>query len=59
MPNATTIYLTRVEAHIDGDTRFPALGDEWTLTSATAHPADDRHAYSFEFQVYERADLAP
>ncbi len=55
LPLTATVYLTHVEAEIDGDTHFPALPErEWQLVSSEAHPADDRHAYAFEFRVYAR-----
>lgn len=55
LDRASRIHLTRVDARIEGDTRFPGLDPaEWQLTSAEAHPADERHAYAFEFRVYDR-----
>lgn len=55
LDRASRIHLTRVDARVEGDTRFPALDPtDWQLTSAEAHAADERHAYSFEFRVYDR-----
>ena len=54
LPLAERIYLTRVAAEIDGDTRFPALDNGWQLSESEAHAADDRHRYDYEFQVLER-----
>jgi dihydrofolate reductase len=52
---ADTVYLTQVDAEIDGDTTFPPLDEsDWRLESAEAHAADERHAYGFEFRVYRR-----
>ncbi|MFY0652509.1 MAG: dihydrofolate reductase [Cyclobacteriaceae bacterium] len=48
------IYLTQIDAEIDGDTFFPHMGEEWKEVSRTSHPADDRHIYSFDFVVYEK-----
>lgn len=50
------IYLTRVHAQVEGDTRFPdgAL-DRFRLVRGERHPADARHPYPFTFQDYERA----
>lgn len=52
---ADRIYLTRVHAHVDGDAFFatpdPAV---WQQTSSEHHAADERHAYAFDFVVYER-----
>ena len=56
LPRASRIYLTRVDAIVDGDTRFPAPDPAaWRLVSAEPHPADERHACSFEFRVYDRS----
>lgn len=55
LDRAGRIYLTRVDAVVDGDTYFPQLDPrEWSLTSVETHPADGRHAYAFEFRVYDR-----
>lgn len=53
---ADRVYMTRVRAHVDGDTRFPPMDDDqWTLTSVEAHAADERHAFPFEFRIYDRS----
>lgn len=55
IPIADCIYLTRVHAQIEGDTFFPELNPEqWTLISEEYHPKDERHAYDFTFQTFER-----
>ena len=55
MPHTTRLYLTEIDAHIDGDTYFPALNiGDWKETSRTHHPADQRHAYAFDIVVYDR-----
>jgi dihydrofolate reductase len=55
LPWTDRIYLTRVDAEINGDVTFPAMHPtEWTLVAREAHAADERHAYPFEFRVYER-----
>ncbi|WP_346320006.1 dihydrofolate reductase [Chitinophaga sp. YIM B06452] len=49
------IYITRVHATIQGDAFFPAINpDEWELTHAEDHAADEKHAYAFTFQTWER-----
>lgn len=49
------IYCTLVEADIDGDVFFPETNPEtWTLISSEPHPADDRNAFAYTFQVLER-----
>lgn len=52
---ADRVYLTVIHADIEGDARFPELGpSEWTLVDDERHDADERHAFSYSFQRYER-----
>ena len=38
-----------------GDTYFPVIEkDDWTLVSNTDNPADEKHAYAFSFQLWQR-----
>ena len=55
LPYATRLYLTEIQAEIDGDTFFPSVNmKEWKETSRQSHDKDERHAYGFDFVVYER-----
>lgn len=55
LPIADRIELTRVRAMVEGDTFFPLFeGPEWRLTAQTHHPADAEHAYSMDFETWER-----
>ncbi len=55
MPHTTRLYLTEIDAHIEGDTYFPEMNmKEWKETSRTHHPADQRHPYAFDIAVYDR-----
>lgn len=55
LPEADTIYLTRVFAAVDGDTFFPALDpSEWREVECVHHPADARHAYAMTLLQLER-----
>ena len=54
MPLANTIYLTRVHTNIEGDTYFPALGAEWMLESSEPQLADEKHAFNFDFEIWQR-----
>lgn len=50
LPLAQRIYLTRVQAVVDGDVFLPAIDPaSWRETSVMVHPADERHAYSFSY----------
>jgi dihydrofolate reductase len=56
LPRAARVYLTRVDAVVEGDAWFPELdADDWRLVSRKYHGTDARHGYEFEFCVYERA----
>jgi dihydrofolate reductase len=55
LPRATRIYLTRIHAVIDGDTRLPALDlHHWHELSRELHPVDARHPYAMSFVTLER-----
>jgi len=52
---ANRLYVTRVHAHVEGDTVFPAVDwDAWTLESSEDHPADDRNDHDFSFEVWQK-----
>ena len=55
LSRAHKLYLTEIHAQIGGDVFFPAFDRaQWHENSRIHHPADDRHAYSFDFVVYVR-----
>jgi dihydrofolate reductase len=55
LPFATRLYLTEINATLDGDTFFPSFNKGgWSEVSRNHHPADARHAYAFDFVLYER-----
>jgi dihydrofolate reductase len=52
---ADTIYLTEIDATIEGDTHFPEFDkNEWQETERIHHPVDDRHAHAFDFVTYKK-----
>ena len=52
---AQKIYMTRVHAEFDGDSYFPVIEKkDWKLSSAADNPADDKHAYAYTFELWER-----
>lgn len=56
---AQRIYLTRVHASFEADAFFPELDPvEWELRQSQPFPADEKHAYSFDIQVWERKQKA-
>jgi dihydrofolate reductase len=55
MPVADRIYMTRVHAVLEGDTFFPVIDEkDWGLVSELAFPADEKHAYAYSFQLWQR-----
>jgi dihydrofolate reductase len=55
MPIADRLYLTRVGASFEGDTRFPDWNPaEWNLISSEKHPHGKDFPHPFDFLVYER-----
>ncbi len=53
---ADKIYLTAVQAIVEGDVFFPSLDvAEWIEVSRSHHPADDKHAYPYDFVELMRA----
>jgi len=53
---ANRIYITRVDAEFEeADTFFPVISaKEWHLVSQKNHEADEKNAYNYSFQVWER-----
>ena len=55
MPLADVIYLTRVHTQMEGDTFFPVIEeDKWSLKSSNGFEADEKHAYNYSFEKWER-----
>ena len=52
---ANKLYLTEIQGTIEGDTYFPEFNKEnWMEKSRIHHSADDRHAFAFDFVIYEK-----
>lgn len=55
LPLATTMYLTKVEASVEGDAFFPTFSDhEWQLTEQCLVEKDERNAFNFVIQTYTK-----
>lgn len=56
MPMADKIYITRVHASFeDADAFFPEIDESiWKLTSQQDFFKDEKHAFDYSFQVWER-----
>lgn len=55
LPNADRLYITHINASIDGDTQFPDYSDgSWKKTHNELRISDEKNAYDLDFCVYER-----
>ncbi|WP_104025956.1 type 3 dihydrofolate reductase [Vibrio jasicida] len=51
---ANKLYVTHIEAEIEGDTQFPDWGNEFKETYSEAYQADEKNAYNMRFTVLEK-----
>ncbi len=54
LPAAQRLYITHIDAAIDGDTQFPAYENEWQKVSSEVRGADEKNKYELDFCIYER-----
>ncbi|WP_411849949.1 dihydrofolate reductase [Stenotrophomonas sp. LGBM10] len=55
MAQATDLHLTWVDTTVAADTHFPLIDPlQWVEVAREHHPADARHAVSFDFVDYRR-----
>jgi len=55
LPLADTMYLTHVHAQVEGDAFFPEFSEvEWQPVATESVPADEKHAYPFDFVTWKR-----
>jgi dihydrofolate reductase len=55
MPKAKRLYLTEVEADVEGDARFPAFDESgWREVFREAHQPGDQDDYPFVLKILER-----
>jgi dihydrofolate reductase len=56
LPRAHRIYLTRVQAEVEGDTFFPELmPSEWREAAVEEYGADESNDHDVVFSTFERA----
>ena len=55
LPRAGRIYLTEVDAEVEGDVSLPPIDESgWIETKREVHPRGDNDDYDFTFRVLER-----
>jgi dihydrofolate reductase len=55
LPITETVYLTRVNAVLEGDTYFEILDmQQWQLFAHLDFKADEKHAYDYSFETWKR-----
>jgi dihydrofolate reductase len=55
LPQARRLYLTEIEAEVEGDVHFPPFDESaWREVSRERHEADDRNQYPFTVRVLEK-----
>jgi dihydrofolate reductase len=56
LPRARRLYLSEVDAEVEGDAYFPAMDESaWREVRRESHPAGPEDDYAFVFRVLERA----
>ncbi|USD64956.1 type 3 dihydrofolate reductase [Vibrio sp. SCSIO 43136] len=54
LPQANSLYLTFIDAQIEGDTQFPDWGEGWQKTHSETYQADEKNAFDMEFVILEK-----
>lgn len=55
LPQASRMYLTHIDAEVEGDTHFPEYEpDAWSSVFSEFHDADEKNSHSYCFEILER-----
>ena len=58
LPLAHRLYLTQVEAEVDGDILFPKIDwAQWQEQSSSRHEIDSSHAFAFTTRLLQRIGM--
>jgi dihydrofolate reductase len=56
LPLVDTLYITRVHADVEGDTRLDAVDwSAWECESSERHSAGENNDHEYSFEIYRRA----
>jgi len=55
LPMANRLYLTHIDAEVEGDTHFPDYEpDDWESTFSEFHDADEQNSHGYCFEILDR-----
>ncbi|WP_159281349.1 type 3 dihydrofolate reductase [Rahnella variigena] len=55
LPKANRLYLTHIDAEVEGDTHFPDYQpDDWESTFSEFHDADEQNSHGYCFEILDR-----
>ncbi|AWF82939.1 dihydrofolate reductase [Microbulbifer sp. A4B17] len=54
LPLASRLYITEVDAKVDGDAFFPDIDDSWVESLRECYPASDKNEYNYSLVQYDR-----
>ncbi len=55
LDRADRLYLTHIDAEVEGDTHFPDYEpDEWESSFSEFHDADEKNSHSYCFEILDR-----
>ncbi|QIL91196.1 dihydrofolate reductase [Microbulbifer harenosus] len=54
MPLARRLYITEVDAEVEGDAFFPVLDSDWQESGRDCYPASDKDEYNYCIVQYDR-----
>ncbi|MGL9734493.1 MAG: type 3 dihydrofolate reductase [Symbiopectobacterium sp.] len=55
LPKASRLYLTHINAEVEGNTHFPEYEpDAWSSVFSEFHYADEKNSHSYCFEILER-----
>ena len=55
LPLIERLYLTHIDAELQGDTYFPDyLSEQWQVIYQEDHQADEKNSYPYQFQILQR-----
>ncbi|MDF2153229.1 type 3 dihydrofolate reductase [Vibrio sp. CAU 1672] len=54
LPMADRLYITDIDAQVEGDTQFPEWGCEFKPSYSETYQADEKNAYAMRFIILEK-----